>query len=116
MRQSAEQHPAVGEPERRGEHGQQRAGARGVRRRLGSDDALHLPGAESVAILGEPLRHAIGHERAGVAPPGTMPMKQPTAELRSDVSQYRGSSRQVSITALTLIRAFAPLNASPSRA
>ena len=45
---------------------------------------------------------------AGVAPPGTMPMKQPTAELRSDVSQYRGSSRQVSITAFVGV-VFRPL-------
>ena len=35
---------------------------------------------------------------AGVAPPGTMPMKQPTAELRSEVIQYCGSSFQVSST------------------
>src|SRR5262245_1512930 len=51
---------------------------------------------------------------AGVAPPGTIPMKQPTAEERSEVSQYFGSSFQVSSTTLTLIRADAPLNARPS--
>src|SRR3972149_953848 len=51
---------------------------------------------------------------AGVAPPGTMPMKQPTAADRIEVSQYFGSSRQVSNTTLKLIFADSPLNASPS--
>src|SRR6185436_211212 len=51
---------------------------------------------------------------AGVAPPGTMPMKQPTADERIEVSQYLGSSFHVSITTLTLIFAEAPLNARPS--
>src|SRR5579859_2568410 len=51
---------------------------------------------------------------AGVAPPGTMPMKQPIAAERSEVAQYRGSSFQVSSTTLTLIFAEVPLNSSPS--
>jgi hypothetical protein len=51
---------------------------------------------------------------AGVAPPGTMPMRQPTPELRSDVFQYFGSSFQVSITTRMFRRALAPLNSSPS--
>ncbi len=51
---------------------------------------------------------------AGVAPPGTMPMKQPTAAERSEVSQYLGSSFQVSSTTRRLIFALVPLNSSPS--
>src|SRR5258706_10926796 len=51
---------------------------------------------------------------AGVAPPGTMPIMQPTAELRRDVFQYFGSSFQVSITTRMLSLACAPLNSSPS--
>src|SRR5512146_845920 len=51
---------------------------------------------------------------AGVAPPGTMPMKQPMVAARSEVAQYRGSSVQVSSTTLRLILAEAPLNSSPS--
>src|SRR3972149_5393631 len=51
---------------------------------------------------------------AGVAPPGTMPMKQPTAAERIEVRQYFGSSFQVSRTTLRLIFADAPLKASPS--
>src|SRR6185436_845473 len=51
---------------------------------------------------------------AGVAPPGTMPMKQPTADERIDVSQYFGSSRHVSSTTFMLSLADAPLNARPS--
>ena len=49
-----------------------------------------------------------------MAPPGTMPMRQPTMELRSDVFQYLGSSFQVSITTRMLSRALAPLNTRPS--
>src|SRR5687768_12528545 len=51
---------------------------------------------------------------AGVAPPGTIPMKQPTADERSEVNQYFGSSRQVSSTTFMLSFADAPLNARPS--
>src|SRR3990172_931240 len=51
---------------------------------------------------------------AGGAPPGTTPMKQPIAEERIAVIQYRGSSFQVSITTRRLIFASLPLNASPS--
>src|SRR6185503_11717325 len=51
---------------------------------------------------------------AGVAPPGTMPMKQPTTEERIEVSQYFGSSFQVSSTTFMLSLALAPLNAKPS--
>ncbi len=51
---------------------------------------------------------------AGVAPPGTMPMKTPTIEERIDVSQYFGSSFQVSSTTFMFSLALAPLNARPS--
>src|SRR5258706_4563947 len=51
---------------------------------------------------------------AGVAPPGTMPIMQPTAELRIDVFQYLGTSFHVSITTRMLSFACVPLNSSPS--
>src|SRR5258708_17814839 len=51
---------------------------------------------------------------AGVAPPGTIPMKQPTTALRSDVFQYFGNSFQVSITTFMSSLALAPLNSRPS--
>ena len=37
---------------------------------------------------------------AGVAPPGVIPIQQPIRQLRSDVSQYRGSFFHVSSTTL----------------
>src|SRR5262245_56664305 len=51
---------------------------------------------------------------AGVAPPDTMPIMQPTPELRSDVFQYFGSSFHVSSTTRMSSFAFAPFNSSPS--
>src|SRR6185369_3444542 len=51
---------------------------------------------------------------AGVAPPGTMPIMQPTVALRIDVFQYLGSSFHVSITTRMLSFACVPLNSSPS--
>src|SRR3990172_2668480 len=51
---------------------------------------------------------------AGVAPPGTIPMKQPTAAERIEVCQYFGSRFQVWTTTRKLIFADAPLKASPS--
>ena len=51
---------------------------------------------------------------AGVAPPGTIPMKQPTADERSDVIQYLGSSRHVSSTTRMFIFARVPRNSRPS--
>ena len=51
---------------------------------------------------------------AGVAPPGTMPMKQPTTHERRLVTQYFGSSFHVCITMLNLSLPSMPLNARPS--
>ena len=51
---------------------------------------------------------------AGVAPPGVMPIQQPTSALRTEVIQYRGSFFQVSSTTLESIRADLPLKARPS--
>ena len=51
---------------------------------------------------------------AGVAPPGTIPIMQPTAAERMEVFQYFGSSFQVSRTTRRLSFALAPRNSSPS--
>src|SRR5262249_15114488 len=51
---------------------------------------------------------------AGVAPPGVIPIQQPIRQLRSEVSQYPGSLRQVSSTTFGLIFAVLPVNDSPS--
>ena len=51
---------------------------------------------------------------AAVAPPGVMPIQQPTTELRISVSQYLGSLFQVCQTTFALILACLPSNASPS--
>ena len=51
---------------------------------------------------------------AGVAPPGTMPIMQPTTELRMVVTQYLGNSFQVSHTTRKLSLPSAPLMARPS--
>ena len=51
---------------------------------------------------------------AGVAPPGVIPIQQPTSALRTDVNQYLGSFFHVSSTTLASIRADLPLNAKPS--
>ncbi len=53
-------------------------------------------------------------KEAGVAPPGVMPIQQPTRVPRSAVRQYLGSSAQVCSTTLGLILAFPPLKARPS--
>src|SRR5674476_363157 len=53
-------------------------------------------------------------KEAAVAPPGVMPIQQPTAELRISVNQYLGSFFQVSSTTLALILACLPSNANPS--
>src|SRR5262249_10867094 len=51
---------------------------------------------------------------AGVAPPGVMPIQQPTRHPRSDVSQYRGSSAQVFSTTLASILPLLRLKDRPS--
>jgi len=51
---------------------------------------------------------------AGVAPPGVMPIQMPTKALRSEVTQYLGSSFHVSHTTLGLMRADLPEKANPS--
>ena len=51
---------------------------------------------------------------AGVAPPGVMPIQIPTAELRSEVTQYLGSSFQVSHTTLGSSLALLPEKFRPS--
>ena len=51
---------------------------------------------------------------AGVAPPGVIPIQQPTMQLRRKVTQYCGSFFQVRITASRRSFACAPWNVSPS--
>src|SRR6185369_9525602 len=51
---------------------------------------------------------------AAVAPPGVIPIQQPMAELRINVSQYLGSFFHVCHTTVGLILACLPSNASPS--
>ena len=51
---------------------------------------------------------------AGVAPPGVMPIQQPTSEPRIAVAQYRGSFFQVCQRRSALIFADLPLKARPS--
>ena len=47
---------------------------------------------------------------AGVAPPGVMPIQQPTRHARSDVTQYFGSVAQVFSTMFGSILPLLPLN------
>ncbi len=51
---------------------------------------------------------------AGVAPPGVMPIQQPTIAPRNAVAQYCGSLAQVCSTTRGLILALRPLKARPS--
>src|SRR6478735_4585933 len=52
-------------------------------------------------------------KEAGVAPPGVMPIQQPTMQLRIDVTQYLSSSFQVCSTAPRRILAVVPENLRP---
>src|SRR4030042_2746544 len=52
-------------------------------------------------------------KEAGVAPPGVMPIQQPTMQLRIDVTQYFSSSFQVCSTAFSRILAVLPENFRP---
>ena len=51
---------------------------------------------------------------AGVAPPGVIPIQQPTSTERRNSCQCLSSSPQVCHTTLKLIFALLPLKASPS--
>ncbi len=50
---------------------------------------------------------------AGVAPPGVMPIQQPTMQLRMEVAQYFKSFFQVCSTASSRIVAWVPENFRP---